>query len=51
MMVLLFLLLLISVILIWLGKRKPAIIVFMICWGLGFIWFLHHATDHLNISL
>lgn len=51
MMVLLFSLLLVSVVLIFLGKRLPAIAVFLLTWGLGFIWFMHHATSHLSLSL
>ena len=51
MMVLLFLLLLISVIFIWFGKRNIAIIFFLVDWSLGLVWFFHHATSHLNLSL
>ncbi len=51
MMVLLFLLLLLSVVFVWLGKRNIAIALFFIDWGGALVWFFHHASSHLNLSL
>jgi len=51
MMMFLFLLFAISMLLGWFGKRKPAILLFLITIALCAFWFKHHATDALNIDL
>lgn len=51
MMALLFALLLITMLLAWLGKRKWAITLFVVALILTVFWFSHHITSHININL
>lgn len=51
MMALLFLLFTVSMLLCWYGKKKPAVVLFLITIALCAFWFKHHATDTLNIYL
>lgn len=49
--VLLFLLLTITFVLIYIGKRKPAIVTFGVTMLIYIYWFSYHADDKLNINL
>lgn len=51
MMALIFLILLISVILAWVGLRKAAIYCFAISMILAILWFIHHVTSSLGLQL
>lgn len=51
MMALIFLILLISILLAWMGARKAAIGCFVIMMLLAILWFLHHVTSSLSIQI
>lgn len=50
-MVSLFLLFAVVMLLAWFGKKKPAVILFLITIALCAFWFKHHITDKINIEL
>lgn len=51
MMVLLFLLIALAIIFMWFKLKRTSIMFFSAYFILAIIWFSHHATDKLNITL
>ena len=50
MIVAIFLLLILSLSFGYFGKKYTSITCFYICFFMSIIWFIHHATDKLNLS-
>ncbi|MBY0379881.1 MAG: hypothetical protein K2P99_05715 [Burkholderiales bacterium] len=45
-----FIILIMALCLGYIGKVGPSIILFFMCYAISVAWFIHHATDKLNLS-
>lgn len=50
MMALLFVLILFNLILIWCKLRKSALTLFFVMLAIDLYWFIHHASEKLNLN-
>ncbi|MFK7760762.1 MAG: DUF5993 family protein [Candidatus Midichloriaceae bacterium] len=50
MIVTIFTLLIITLCLGYIGKLNSSLVLFFICYAASIAWFIHHATDKLNLS-
>lgn len=50
MMALLFLIFAAAMVLVWLRRRRTAMLVWLVGIAVSVVWYFHHATDALNLS-
>ncbi|MBY0580483.1 MAG: hypothetical protein K2P53_02200 [Rickettsiales bacterium] len=50
MIVSIFIILVIALCLGYIGKIGSSLILFFMCYAISVAWFIHHATDKLNLS-